>query len=481
MIGKNKSVLVSGTFNVLHPGHVRLFRFAKELGQELIVAVDSERLAGDRSYVADSLRLEAVAAVQWVDRAFVNDKPLDELINEIRPDVVVKGKEHESLENIEEEPLSRYGGKLIFASGEVTFSSSNLLREEFKSQIADPLVLPEQFMTRHKISLSRLKEIVVEFSRLSVCVVGDLIVDEYIECQALGMSQEEPALVVSPLDSKRYIGGAGVVAGHARAMGANVKFITVAGDDDLANYVHDELNRLGVNAEVLRDESRPTTLKQRFRSAGRSLLRVSHLHQRSISSQLQTRFLSEVEKGIADADLLIFSDFNYGCLPQGLVQYISSICRERGVPIVADSQSSSQVGDVSRFLDMNLITPTEHEARIATRDQDSGLVVLAESLRQKSRARNIFLKLGGDGMLVYKSNNSGNPETDKIEALNRFPNDVAGAGDSLLVASSLALASGADVWEAACLGSLVAGIQVGRIGNEPIGAAEIVDVFQSLT
>ena len=66
----------------------------------------------------------------------------------------------------------------------------------------------------------------------------------------------------------------------------------------------------------------------------------------------------------------IFSDFNYGCLPQTLVDQISKLCLDHDVMMVADSQSSSQIGDISRFHNMNLITPTEREARYALFEQD---------------------------------------------------------------------------------------------------------------
>ena len=104
-------------------------------------------------------------------------------------------------------------------------------------------------------------------------------------------------------------------------------------------------------------------------------------------------------KIVKELDLLVFSDFNYGCLPQCLVQKIISLANEHSVFIAADSQSSSQIGDISRFK-VQLITPTEREARIALQNQDDGLVVLSEKLMQKTKADAIILKLGSDGMIA---------------------------------------------------------------------------------
>ena len=143
--------------------------------------------------------------------------------------------------------------------------------------------------------------------------------------------------------------------------------------------------------------------------------------------------------------------------------------------MAADSQSSSQIGDIARFKKMNLITPTETEARISTRNKEDGLIIIADKLKNISDPQSILLKLGENGLLVHTSiDNQTEWQTDKIDALNPFPKDVSGAGDSLLITSAMATASGANIWESAVLGSLAAAIQVSRIGNIPIKLDELV-------
>ena len=146
-----------------------------------------------------------------------------------------------------------------------------------------------------------------------------------------------------------------------------------------------------------------------------------------------------------------------------------------GVMMVADSQSSSQIGDISRFHGMHLITPTEHEARLAVRDTGAGLVVLANALYQQSMARHIFITLGAEGLLIHAPDDSkGALITDQLPAFNTAPKDVSGAGDSLLICASMALAVGATVWESAYLGSIASAWQVGRVGNTPLSVDEVI-------
>lgn len=469
------TVFVSGNFNVIHPGHLRLLRFAKECGQKLIVGVFSDRLAGQAAHVPEHLRLEGVRSNSWVDDAFLMVEPIADVILRIRPDIVVKGKEHENRSNPELPALQAYGGRLVFCSGESAFSSLDLLRKEFSETNYHAISVPDAFMARHGITPSRLVHLLQLFSSLHVCVIGDLIIDEYITCQALGMSQEDPTIVVTPIDSTRFLGGAGIVAAHAAGMGGNTRFFSVIGADDAGQFARTELGKAGIEAHLVTDAERPTTLKQRYRSKGKTLLRVSHLHQMDIAANLQLSLLGQLEAVLAHTQLLVFSDFNYGCLPQTLVDQIIALAAKHGVMLAADSQSSSQMGDIARFRNMHLITPTEREARISTRNREDGLVVLAETLRQQSLAQNILLKLGEEGVLIHAGKGIACHDwfTDRIDALNHAPKDVAGAGDSMLIASAMALACGATIWEAACLGSLAAAIQVGRVGNMPIQQCEM--------
>jgi len=468
-------IFISGCFNVLHPGHLRLLRFARECGHHLIVAVQSDHVAGDTAHVHEHLRLEGLESIAWVDEAFIFDEPLSDLITRLSPTVIVKGKEHEQHFNFELAILEQYGGALVFSSGETIFSSLDLIRKEFQVLDFKSFSLPNEYMQRHQIKPARLIELLQQFSSLNLCVVGDLIVDEYITCDPLGMSHEDPTIVVTPVDSTRFVGGAGIVAAHAAGLGASVQFVSVVGNDATRDFALEGLVAAGVDVQLLEDDTRPTTLKQRYRSKGKSLLRVSHLHQGAISAELQAQLLTTLESALDSADLLVFSDFNYGCLPQKLVDQLVAMAKSRGVLMAADSQSSSQVGDISRFKGMDLITPTEREARISTRNREDGLVVLAEQLRQQAAARNVLLKLGEEGLLIHASNGKDDDWlTDRVAALNSSAKDVAGAGDSLLITSAMALACGGTIWEAACLGSLAAAVQVGRVGNTPLRTEELL-------
>lgn len=469
-LGKRIS-FVSGNFNVVHPGHLRLFKFAAEIGDALVVGVNPDDASGVTMPCA--LRLEGVRSLAFVDYAFPMTEAVEEAIARIKPAFVVKGKEFDGKHNIEEDAVKTYGGRLLFSSGEVRFSSSALLRREFSQIDFSSIRKPSDYPTRHGFGIEGLVRQLSKFAGLRVLVIGDLIIDDYVTCDPLGMSQEDPTIVVTPIETKTFVGGAGIVAAHARGLGADVSYCTVVGLDDGAQLARRNLEEQGVRLDFFQDATRPTTRKQRYRALGKTLLRVNHLRQHAVSAELADKMFAAIERRLPETDVLLFSDFNYGCLPQSLVDAITEAAGKRGILMAADSQASSQLSDISRFRGMTLITPTEREARLAAHEFDGGLAYLSEILCEKAQARNVVITLGSEGLLVWGEKN-GLYQTDRLPAFNVSPKDPAGAGDSLFTSMSLALRAGIDIWEAAYLGALAAACQVSRVGNTPLTVKDLV-------
>jgi rfaE bifunctional protein kinase chain/domain len=465
-----KVVLVTGNFNILHPGHIRLLAFARELGDCLVVGVNPDTTEGVTLPVA--LRLEGVRSHKNVDVAFEVDMPVGDVIARLRPDIVVKGGEHEHADNPEKPALDAIGGRLVFSSGSTFSQSWDDLDNGRRLPGRVVSALPRDYVARRHIRPDALFATLDAISRMRVLVIGDVIVDEYVDCDTLGLSQEDPTIVVTPVRRKTFIGGAAIVAAHARGLGANVAFVSVVGEDESARFVEERLSAAGVRHHLAADASRPTTLKKRYRSASKTLLRVSELRQHPISPELREELLQEIRRHIGYLDLILFADFNYGCLPTEFVEEIAELAHAHGVMMAADSQASSQLADIARFRNMRLVTPTEREARMSLKDQSSGLVVVAESLLTSASSDNVIVTLGADGMLIHAKIGDGR-QTDRLPALNPAPRDVAGAGDSFFCLASLALASGADIWSASLLGAVAAACQVSRVGNIPLSLDEV--------
>lgn len=468
------TVFISGNFSILHPGHIRLFILAKSLGDRLIVGLNSDETAISSLKVPIEMRVESVNAIQMVDQTIVISADLEKVLLEIKPDIILKGREHEYLVNIEQDIVSKYGGKLVFGSGDFVMSSKEFLLSIEKNPNA-LYSLGKPFINRHKIEFATIEDILEKSKKIRVVVIGDLIVDEYIDCEVTGLSQEDLAVIFRPFKGKRYVGGAGIVSMHCASIGASATYIGVAGKDKEMELAKKLLEDSGVNTHLYIDNNRQTILKQRFKSGGKTQFRLNRFNDAIITRDTRREILKKVEMSLQNADLLIFSDFNYGLLNVEIVANIMSMARSVGVFVSADCQISSQIANYLKYEGVDLVTPTEHEVRVTLRNNQDGLAAIAIAFQELLQTKYLMLTLGADGVLLQEQikHEHGNFRADLLPALNSNARDVAGAGDSFLVLASLALSVGASVNEAAYLASLGASVQVSRVGNIPITVDEI--------
>lgn len=467
------TVFVSGKFKVIHTGHLRFFKQARLLGKRLVVGIDIENLSEEEI----SWRFQALSNLALVDEVHTFNGDLIPLLEKIRPDVILKGKEFELLENKETLYTRSTNTKLLFSSGESFFSEYDLMGQSDTKEPSSDFEFPIDVIRRHKTDFNFMENCLDEIVRLNVLVIGDLIIDEIIRCHPLGMSAEEPSVVVTPIDSRRFVGGAGIVAAHCKSLGANVKFMTCLGDDELANWSLQSLSKLGVDTIYVKDNMRPTTLKQRFRSGNQTLLKLSHLREEDIGEKTETLLLKKLTNSKFIPDIIIFSDFSYGVCKQELVQKMCEFGQESGSLISADSQSSSQIGSLAKYSHVDLLTPTERELRNELRDSSNGIIFLASKLQKQLSCDTLIVKMGHDGCIVNSLKEDISDElklsTESIPSLNKRPVDASGAGDSLLAMTSMALRLGLSKVDAALLGSIAAAIQISFPGNNPLEQNQI--------
>jgi rfaE bifunctional protein kinase chain/domain len=259
-------------------------------------------------------------------------------------------------------------------------------------------------------------------------------------------------------------------------MGAKTTLVSIRGKDGAGDWIENELSQIGVEEFFVTESHRRTTLKTRFRSGQHTLFRLTNVSTDLIAGVTRRKILDKMLEKIETLDAIIFSDFSYGLFDRELTSEIIEIAKKHKVFTAADSQTSSQIGDLSKFKGVDLITPTEKEARNELKDENSGLVQIAEDLRNYMNCKSIILKLGADGILLHGKETFGEIlKTDKVEALNSSPVDVSGAGDSLLASATLSLIVDNNLYKAGLIGSIAAAIQVSRTGNVPISLDELRD------
>ncbi len=474
-------VLCQGHFNVIHTGHMRFLEFSRKQGDCLIIALMGNRLIKEElkdKFFDEIDRAYGVASIQYVDNVFIYSLySIEKIISIIKPSVYVRGEEFSNKTDLiktEIDCVEKYGGKIVFSSGDIHYAQTDFLEKnigDIKTERFEKFI---SALKKQKISISRLLDYCENFKNKHLLVIGDTIVDQYVVCDALGMSSEAPVLVVREIEHKEFVGGAAIVSRHVRALGAKCSFISLIGDDEPARIVKKELDNEKINYHFIIDKGRPTTFKIRYMVATQKVLRVSRLKDHHLDTKDEEKIKTYIDKLISEIDGIIVSDFCYGVITPGLLDYISKKAEKYKIKLFGDVQSSSQIGNVAKFKNYYMIKPTEKEARIALDDKYSGIERIGNNLLKNTGAQNLILSLGPEGFIVFKSTDNKNfIKTQHFSALNPSPVDVVGAGDSLLTAISVASCAGADIMEASAIGAVMASIAVGKIGNVPVRIDEI--------
>ncbi len=485
---ENTVIMCHGTFDVVHPGHVRHLLFAKGKGDVLIASMTCDAHvmkghSGPRPYVPEDLRAINLAAFEMVDYVIIDREATPiENIGLIRPDFFAKGFEYAEagLPAKTQEELAvveSYGGEMIFTPGDIVYSSSSLLDLSAPSISGEKLAI---MMQAENIGFNDLRAALDKFDGKKVHVVGDTIVDTYTHCSLIGSNAKTPTFSVRYEHSQDYVGGAGIVSRHIREAGAEVLFSTVLGDDQLGLSVVEDLTAAGVVCNPIIDKTRPTTNKNAFIADGYRMLKVDTLDNSTISE----RIVSQLGKSVCSTatDAVIFSDFRHGIFNKATTPSLIEAIPD-GAFRVADSQVASRWGNILEFSGFDLITPNEKEARFALADQDSGVRPLALNLFEQAKARTLILKLGGRGTITYRSSRSGDFRA--FFAIDSFTDvlvDAVGAGDALLAYSTLGMLATGNEVIASILGSFAAGIECERDGNIPVSREDVrkkIDAVES--
>jgi rfaE bifunctional protein kinase chain/domain len=477
-----------GHFNIIHPGHVRHFRTAVTYGSPLVVAVEGDSQLPEihrDSVFPEEERAQALGAIDLVDFVVILDSGnLKDFVDRARISTLVLGREFESTraETVAPaiESFRNQGGTVVFDPGETHYASSELLYgspgdlEKHRWQ-AFTRVLKTQ-----NISLDKVFKVMEASQRPHILVVGDVILDRYVACDPIGMSNEAPVIVVKELETQDYVGGAGIIAAHVAALGSKSTIFSVVGRDDQGEFIEQSLRDLGVETILVRDEGRPTTLKTRFLVENQKLFRVSRLKEHSLSQENEDALIGEIERYAKGADGILVSDFVYGVITKRLLNALRSLSVEYGIPLFGDLQCSSQIGNILKFEQFFLICPTEKEARIALGNHDDGVEYIANLLIQRAQSENTVVKLGSEGFISYLSRQDKDAflHRQHFPALTANPADVTGAGDALLAAMATGLTRGLSMMEVSALACLVSAIAVQTVGNRPISLNQVQQYYR---
>lgn len=480
----NTVVHCHGCFDIVHPGHVRYLDFAKRQGDLLVVSLtgDSEIDKGThRPYIPQELRAENLAALEAVDLVYINPHPTAcELLAELRPHVYVKGREYELSSDpgfkAEKAVIASYGGRVLFSSGDVTFSSTKLIEALGRESDLESTRLL-MFCRRYGLSRNLCEQILTRFSGLNVLVVGDVILDRYVLCDATELAGEAAMMSLSRQEERVYVGGAGIVARHLAGLGATPYLLSTAAHDEASASAAEVLAGENVRTHFIRCRTRLPE-KTRFLVDTSKLFRVEDAPSHPLDS-LAERDAAGWVSSIADhLDAVVYCDLGCGTITRGLLARLSAVLDGRR-PVTTTADASGTRGRLLQFSGASLLCSTERTLRTCLHDFEQGLSSVAWSLLDQTQARQMLVTMGKKGVVAFDrpSPDELSPEwcgrlrSEYLTSLAEHVVDPLGGGDALLATATLTLAAGGSLLQAAYLGSAAAAVEIARLGNVPIDAA----------
>ncbi|MEW6235191.1 MAG: PfkB family carbohydrate kinase [Candidatus Omnitrophota bacterium] len=480
---EKKAIMCHGTFDIVHPGHLRHLMYAKERADVLIASITCDEYIPKgpyRPFVPEDLRAANLSALEMVDYVVIDRNPTPiENIRLIQPDLFAKGFEY-SEDGIhpktreEINALESYGGELLFTPGDIVYSSTALLKHHIPNLAIEKLLV---LMEAENVDFADFRKTLRQLSGFRVHVIGDTIVDKYTQCSILGAAQDAPTFSIKKEYSESYPGGAAIVAMHVRSLGARVIFSTMLGNDAVKDFVLNKMKDAEIQTCPVIDKTRPTVLKERFMVENYRMVQVDDLDNRIISEKNLKKICDNIQSG--EADVYIFSDFRHGLFHPTTINEMREILPASSFK-AADSQVSSRWGNILDFNHFDLITPNEREVRYALGDQDSVIRPLAYNLYERANCRYMILKMGERGLLAYRGLGISPRNFFILDSFVHDLVDPVGAGDTLLAVSSLALAQSNNILIASVLGSLAAAAACERKGNTPITIQQIEEKLDSI-
>ncbi|WP_035236370.1 PfkB family carbohydrate kinase [Desulfobacter vibrioformis] len=464
-------VLCHGCFDLLHIGHIRHFRQARELGDILVVTVSPDEFVDKRPggpAFDQSLRTEALASLGYVDYVAVNKWPTAvELLRTLRPNFYVKGSEFKETGSdytgkIEEERrVAEEIGTELFFTEEIVFSSSNLINRFFSDQPEEVREYLQLFRKRY--TKDDILGLIDSMAGLRVMVIGDTILDDYHYAEGLGKSNKDPVLALRHQSNDLFAGGVLAVANHVAAFAGEVTLFSVLGDRDRYEaFIRNALNPK-VTANFVTQPDSPTVLKRRFIDSDslNKLLEIYHIGETTLAEAPDKLLREMVTAAIGGHDLVISADFGHGAISGAMVELLSARAPYLAVNTQANAGNRG-FHTISRYPRADFVCLAEHEIRLDHRDMTRPLRPMMEDVSRRLGAGLVVVTRGGKGTLVHggKNNFVACPAFD-VKSVDRV-----GAGDALFSISALSACQGADEEQVGFIGNIVGAQAVTIIGNQ---------------
>ena len=312
---------------------------------------------------------------------------------------------------------------------------------------------------------------IVSLQKKCVLVIGDVMLDRFIDGSVSRISPEAPVPVLEKSNETQMPGGAANVACNLASLGCEVRLVSLTGDDPQGRAIAALLGaNMAIDFHQIIDASRPTTTKTRFRADGQQVLRFDEEVTVPVDGETKRQLMETFLSALKDADLVILSDYAKGAVPPDLIAQIIKSAKDAGKTVIADPK----LADFGAYAGVDLLTPNLAELRKTGMVEGDTLEQIAAGAGQLAATHDmaaILVTLSARGMLMAMADGSWH----HAPARAREVFDVSGAGDTVIAMLAAALAGGIDRVEAMALANIGASVVVGKSGTAIASPGEIID------
>lgn len=321
--------------------------------------------------------------------------------------------------------------------------------------------------------MTKLLDVIESFSNKKVLLIGDTIVDIYVYGTLLGTSAETPTLVAREKETKYSLGGAFLVARNMLELGANVEFVTMAGQDEGARLI-EGFSHPKLTKHVVSDGERCTTVKKRFWVDGYKLLQFDNTDNEPVETAKWKSILKTVSDKASEFDAIVVSDYRHGLMTSEFIAEVLAIGKKANKPVIVDSQVSQSKANHTEYKGADYFCVNLKEARCVDPEfQPEPNVKSFAKLCELLKTKNVIVKLGEKGSLALLGN-----EVVTVDAFRINVVDTCGAGDAFLAALVTAGLDHSHMRESLTIANAWGGLSTTVHGTSPASKSELFKLLK---
>lgn len=320
--------------------------------------------------------------------------------------------------------------------------------------------------------MSKLREVVTKgFRGRRVVILGDLVADQFLMGTIARVSREAPVFILDHEKTETHAGGAGNAAVNVATLGGTPRIVGFVGSDPNGRLLRQRMADAGVDCEFLVSDDRVMTTTKVRVLAGQhyaprqQVIRIDYADSQTINDELRARLRDNLHQACDGADALIISDYSYGAADRETAALAQQIAVDRGIPLLIDSRFA-----LADFSDATAATPNQDEVEHILGKNFS--LADCEGLRKRLGLKALLVTRGNKGMTLFEEDK---PHRHFDAVGSKEPIDVTGAGDTVIGAFALGLASGLSFADAASVANHAGGIVVMKRGTASASLDELIE------